>query len=214
MTATGLPPIDVPAAVPPRQTLAMRLAERERQRAERAERLARLRPASPAAHAAPTPDDAEAALEEFLRALTGAAAGTRRGTQLCRRLRGQICGGAGLPAPGDGPRGGVRGGDADRPRPAARRRPRPDRRAAPGRDRPPRRHRAARARGARRPARADRPAGPGRGLGRHRPRGRRSPDLKPGLRSPAVFPPDRPAGRSAGAAAIRSRPFPYRPEFG
>ena len=49
MTATGLPPIDVPAAVPPRQTLAMRLAERERQRAERAERLARLRPASPAA---------------------------------------------------------------------------------------------------------------------------------------------------------------------
>ena len=50
----------------PRQTLAMRLAERERQRAERAERLARLRQAPPAA------DDAEAALEEFLRALTGA----------------------------------------------------------------------------------------------------------------------------------------------
>jgi predicted flap endonuclease-1-like 5' DNA nuclease len=46
----------------------MRLAERERARAERAERLARLRPAAPAA------DDAEAALEELLRALT--AAGT------------------------------------------------------------------------------------------------------------------------------------------
>jgi len=53
-------------AARPRQTLAMRLAERERQRAERAERLARLRQAPPAA------DDAEAALEEFLRALTGA----------------------------------------------------------------------------------------------------------------------------------------------
>jgi predicted flap endonuclease-1-like 5' DNA nuclease len=72
----------------PRQTLAMRLAERQRQRALRAERLARLRSAPPAA-----PDgradvgpgagiapvevgtdgeaDAEAALEEFLRALTG-----------------------------------------------------------------------------------------------------------------------------------------------
>jgi predicted flap endonuclease-1-like 5' DNA nuclease len=56
-----------PAALP-RQTLAMRLAERERARAERVERLSRLRPAAPAA------DDAEAALEEFLRALTGAAA--------------------------------------------------------------------------------------------------------------------------------------------
>ena len=53
-------------AARPRQTLAMRLAERERQRAERADRLARLRPAPPAA------DDAEAALEEFLRALTAA----------------------------------------------------------------------------------------------------------------------------------------------
>ena len=63
-------------AARPRQTLAMRLAERERQRAERAERLARLRQAPPAA------DDAEAALEEFLRALTG----------------------AGTPAPGAGPR--------------------------------------------------------------------------------------------------------------
>ena len=52
-------------AARPRQTLAMRLAERERQRAERAERLARLRQAPPAV------DDAEAALEEFLRALAG-----------------------------------------------------------------------------------------------------------------------------------------------
>ena len=53
-------------AVQPRQTLAMRLAERERQRAQRAERLARLRPG--AADAAE--DDAAAALEEFLRSLT------------------------------------------------------------------------------------------------------------------------------------------------
>jgi predicted flap endonuclease-1-like 5' DNA nuclease len=45
------------------ETLASRLAERNRQRALRAERLARLRPA----------DDAEAALEDFLRALTGNA---------------------------------------------------------------------------------------------------------------------------------------------
>jgi predicted flap endonuclease-1-like 5' DNA nuclease len=58
-----------PAA--PRQTLAMRLAERERQRAERAERLARLKPAVTGASALPAADDAEAALAEFLRALTG-----------------------------------------------------------------------------------------------------------------------------------------------
>jgi predicted flap endonuclease-1-like 5' DNA nuclease len=83
----------------PRQTLAMRLAERNRQRALRAERLARLRPASapegfgeepaprseavpqpvPVTVAAPVPaadgiDSAEA-LEEFLRALTGAREG-------------------------------------------------------------------------------------------------------------------------------------------
>ena len=78
----------------PRQTLAMRLAERNRQRALRAERLARLRPAAapdgfgeaqrapraePAAAASATPPprgadaiDSAAALEEFLRALTGA----------------------------------------------------------------------------------------------------------------------------------------------
>jgi hypothetical protein len=72
----------------PRQTLAMRLAERNRQRALRAERLARLRPetgeAAPDVAAGPAPDAlapdapepessdaAEAALEAFLRALTG-----------------------------------------------------------------------------------------------------------------------------------------------
>ncbi len=60
----------------------MRLAERQRQRELRAERLARLRgaaPAGPAAAAAPeapagsdgSDDEAEAALEDFLRALTG-----------------------------------------------------------------------------------------------------------------------------------------------
>jgi predicted flap endonuclease-1-like 5' DNA nuclease len=95
--------------VPPRQTLAMRLAEREQQRRLRAERLARLRAApglaedpaedpagapspglapksaaesvaesvaEPAAESAPAAVDAEdaaAALEEFLRALTGGA---------------------------------------------------------------------------------------------------------------------------------------------
>ena len=47
-------------------TLASRLAERNRQRALRAERLARLRP--------PASEDAEAALEDFLRALTGKVA--------------------------------------------------------------------------------------------------------------------------------------------
>jgi predicted flap endonuclease-1-like 5' DNA nuclease len=52
---------------PPRQTLAMRLAERERQRELRAERLARLRPGPPG----PAGDAAEAALEDFLRALAG-----------------------------------------------------------------------------------------------------------------------------------------------
>jgi predicted flap endonuclease-1-like 5' DNA nuclease len=78
----------------PRQTLAMRLAEREQQRRLRAERLARLRaapglaedpagappPAPPepepepeSVAAAGDPEDAAAALEEFLRALTGGA---------------------------------------------------------------------------------------------------------------------------------------------
>ena len=57
----------------PRQTLAQRLAERNRQRALRAERLARLHGAgaedgAPARAAA---DASEAALEDFLRALTG-----------------------------------------------------------------------------------------------------------------------------------------------
>jgi predicted flap endonuclease-1-like 5' DNA nuclease len=60
-----------PADPAPRQTLAMRLAERERQRAERAERLARLKPVAPGPATLPAADDAEAALEEFLRALTG-----------------------------------------------------------------------------------------------------------------------------------------------
>jgi predicted flap endonuclease-1-like 5' DNA nuclease len=71
----------------PRQTLAMRLAEREQQRRLRAERLARLRaapglaedpagppppaPAPESVAAAGDPEDAAAALEEFLRALTG-----------------------------------------------------------------------------------------------------------------------------------------------
>ena len=67
----------------PRQTLAMRLAERNHQRALRAERLARLRPpgasseAAPALAAGTSPaapagvDVAGAALEDFLRALTG-----------------------------------------------------------------------------------------------------------------------------------------------
>ena len=62
----------------PRQTLAMRLAERQRQRELRAERLARLRGAAPAGPAVPevpagsgSDDEAEAALEDFLRALTG-----------------------------------------------------------------------------------------------------------------------------------------------
>jgi predicted flap endonuclease-1-like 5' DNA nuclease len=69
---------DLPGVCGPRQTLAMRLAERNRQRELRAERLARLRPEAPnpAPNPAPDPapdpaDDAEAALEEFLRALTG-----------------------------------------------------------------------------------------------------------------------------------------------
>jgi len=79
---------DQAAPAAPRQTLAMRLAERSRQREQRAERLARLRPAwagaaagaaeaadaaaaKAADAAAPADDDAEAALEEFLRALTG-----------------------------------------------------------------------------------------------------------------------------------------------
>jgi len=68
------------ASAAPRQTLAMRLAERSRQREQRAERLARLHlaPAGAVAGAvaaddaaAPADDDAEAALEDFLRALTG-----------------------------------------------------------------------------------------------------------------------------------------------
>ena len=72
MSAMATTTSEGPAAQP-RQTLAMRLAERERQRAERAERLARLRPGQEAARPSPAAAaaDAEAALEEFLRALTG-----------------------------------------------------------------------------------------------------------------------------------------------
>jgi hypothetical protein len=68
-----------PAAAPgPRQTLALRLAARNRQRELRAERLARLRPppepaptppGAPSADAAPA--DSAGALEDFLKALTG-----------------------------------------------------------------------------------------------------------------------------------------------
>lgn len=76
---------DAAAPQGPRQTLAMRLAARNRQRELRAERLARLRPPSgagaepgsgPAGAATPVPvpasiEAAETALEDFLRALTG-----------------------------------------------------------------------------------------------------------------------------------------------
>lgn len=55
-----------------RPTLAARLAERSRLRAQRAERLARLRPPR-RAEAGPADDAAELALQEFLRALTGEA---------------------------------------------------------------------------------------------------------------------------------------------
>jgi predicted flap endonuclease-1-like 5' DNA nuclease len=52
----------------PRQTLAMRLAERERQRSERAERLARLHPAAAKAEApAPAPAPEPAAVLHFQR---------------------------------------------------------------------------------------------------------------------------------------------------
>lgn len=94
---TPATPETSPAPVAPRQTLAMRMAERRRLRAERAERLARLAPAriertaEPVPEAAPEPAleppaappgppaaisvigserDAAAALEEFLRSLT------------------------------------------------------------------------------------------------------------------------------------------------
>jgi predicted flap endonuclease-1-like 5' DNA nuclease len=73
-----------PAADPrdsARRTLALRIAQRNRLRELRAERLARLRPpalpapgaefAGPAPEPAAAGEDAAAALEEFLRALTG-----------------------------------------------------------------------------------------------------------------------------------------------
>ena len=101
MAPDGLPPrgeLDAPGTAPPgpRQTLAMRLAERNRQRELRAERLARLRPPSasglgsmtgsmtgampgattgsestPASIEAASIEAAGAALEDFLRELTG-----------------------------------------------------------------------------------------------------------------------------------------------
>jgi hypothetical protein len=80
LAAPGTAP-DAAAPAGPRQTLAMRLAARNRQRELRAERLARLRPpagaepgAGPAPESAATPaaiDAAETALEDFLRTLTG-----------------------------------------------------------------------------------------------------------------------------------------------
>jgi predicted flap endonuclease-1-like 5' DNA nuclease len=65
----------------PRQTLAQRLAERNRQRALRAERLARLRAPDPDAPdgRSRAADAAEAALEDFLRALTGGQAAVPAG---------------------------------------------------------------------------------------------------------------------------------------
>ena len=84
---------ETPAA--PRQTLAMRLAERERQRALRAERLARLRPAAEAP--APAPEaDAEAADADAER-----AGGARGLPARARRRRARGCGG---PGSRDGPR--------------------------------------------------------------------------------------------------------------
>ena len=90
-------------ATGPRQTLAMRLAERNRQRALRAERLARLRPGAPAdgfgaepasrrrPARAPAPGadaiDSAEALEEFLRALSGAPGEAPRAAQRRRRRR-------------------------------------------------------------------------------------------------------------------------------
>ena len=105
------------ADAPPQLTLAMRIAERNRLRAQRAERLARLRPAAPGEGAAPaamaaeseppppprsraTPrrrrarrrsDAAQDALEHFLRALTGGLAGVNPAPP--------AAGGAALPAP-------------------------------------------------------------------------------------------------------------------
>ena len=87
-----------PAPVAPRQTLAMRMAERSRLRAERAERLARLAPARIERAAEPAPElaaappappaavpfigserDAADALEEFLRSLTRGLGGASPG---------------------------------------------------------------------------------------------------------------------------------------
>ena len=83
-----------------RPTLAARLAERSRQRALRAERLARLRP-PPAPRRGPRTDEAETALQEFLRALTGELPGVRREPAAAGACRDPRPGrGAELPAPG------------------------------------------------------------------------------------------------------------------
>ena len=182
-----------PSRIPaPRQTLAMRLAERERQRRLRAERLARLRAAPPglaedpaldpagepaaapglapaaAADEAADREDAAAALEEFLRALTGGAkAPPRPDPALAPEADPEPAAVLHFQRPPASP--AARRARA-RPRPAARRRPGPGLGARARRPRPARRHRAARPRGARREARADRPPGPGPGLDRRRPR--------------------------------------------
>ena len=111
----------------PRQTLAMRLAERERQRRLRAERLARLRAAPPGLAedpagapppapepepAAADPEDAAAALEEFLRALTGGAKpaapapapGSEPGPAAVLHFQRPT---SGAPVPGPAPQGGL-----------------------------------------------------------------------------------------------------------
>ena len=186
-----------PAPVAPRQTLAMRMAERSRLRAERARppgagpHRARCRagpepapePARQPAAAPPAPPaavpfigserDAAAALEEFLRSLNRGL----DGASAARPRRGAGAGaGGGAAVPAAGSARGRR--DPWRrlgPRAPRRRRPRPRLGAPPRRHPGSRQPRRPRARGARRPARPPRPAGPGPGLGRGRPRRRLSP---------------------------------------
>lgn len=71
MSEASSPDVRDPSDTAERPTLAARLAERGRQRALRAERLARLRPAAAPGAAVVPGDEAERALQEFLRALTG-----------------------------------------------------------------------------------------------------------------------------------------------
>ena len=216
MAPDDLFPRDLPgspeAAAPqgPRQTLAMRLAERNRQRALRAERLARLRPL--------------AAVSEGT-SRGSARGGAGRGGQARRRGRG---GARGLPArdrrrpPGAARgaagrarhasllpaargavrlrRGSCRG--AGRPRPAARGRSGAGLGARARRPPPARRPRAAGARRTRRPPRAPRPPRPGRTLDRRRPRG------DGGLRSTVAGGPPR-----TGNPACRPVIGPVAPAF-